>query len=297
MTVNGSPYSDEVHVEEIATRTPPEVQLRLVAWWTPKLWPSSWARTRRLSAPLFQLCDPDTSPRPDQPPHELARGKAYTKLVKADRFAPAAAAAARAFVAQFHQSQVALLFARVYQPKTCPLTLTAPRDSSSKKLFTESPLVNITAFAVAGRVGLARVVAEVEQEHRDVLRGGRGLDRIREDDGLAVRRQHHGRPPGRRRAEPGQAGWIATKGDPDPSPDAGAPDADPGAAELLRGRSADLEGERLGRGLEEEGVVALVADEVVDVDNPQRAIEGGRRLSRGSRVQRRWPTHPRRSST
>ena len=41
MTENGSPYSDELQVVEIATRDPPDVQLRLLAWWTPKLWPSS----------------------------------------------------------------------------------------------------------------------------------------------------------------------------------------------------------------------------------------------------------------
>ncbi len=48
------------------------------------------------------------------------------------RFAPAAVAAARAWVDQVNGSQVARLAAIVYQPKTWPLTVTAPRDSSAK---------------------------------------------------------------------------------------------------------------------------------------------------------------------
>ena len=75
ITVNGSPYSDDVQLVEIATRTPPEVQLRLLAWWTPKLWPSSWATTRSENALLFQLSDPGIWPSPAQP-HDATYGNA-----------------------------------------------------------------------------------------------------------------------------------------------------------------------------------------------------------------------------
>ena len=75
MTVNGSPYSDEAQVAEIDTRLEPDVQLRLLAWWTPKLWPSSWATTRSTNDPLFQLSLPGIAPSPDQP-QLFAFGKA-----------------------------------------------------------------------------------------------------------------------------------------------------------------------------------------------------------------------------
>ena len=48
MMSNGSPYSLKVQVGLIATGTPPELQRSVPAWWTPRLWPSSWPITRVL---------------------------------------------------------------------------------------------------------------------------------------------------------------------------------------------------------------------------------------------------------
>src|SRR6188508_998969 len=63
MMENGSPYSLAVH-EPVKV---PVVQARVLAWWTPKLWPSSWPTTRRVIAPLIQLPVPGRYASPDQP--------------------------------------------------------------------------------------------------------------------------------------------------------------------------------------------------------------------------------------
>src|SRR5207244_3602479 len=55
MTVNGSPYSEYVQLDETATRTPPLVHDRLLAWLIPKLCDSSCAITRSPRAPLLYV--------------------------------------------------------------------------------------------------------------------------------------------------------------------------------------------------------------------------------------------------
>jgi hypothetical protein len=65
--VNGSPYSFAEQLPPSVTRAPPEVQLSVLAWWTPKLWPSSWPTTRNVMAPLIQLEVPGRYARPDHP--------------------------------------------------------------------------------------------------------------------------------------------------------------------------------------------------------------------------------------
>ncbi len=75
MTVNGSPYSEYVQLDEIATATPPLVQDRLLAWWTPKLCDSSWAMTRRPNEPLLKESRPGMYAMPAQP-HEVVCGQA-----------------------------------------------------------------------------------------------------------------------------------------------------------------------------------------------------------------------------
>src|SRR5262249_39786666 len=49
----GSPYSLAVQLVEMGTRCPFAVQLNELAWWTPRLWPSSCAATRVMKLPLM----------------------------------------------------------------------------------------------------------------------------------------------------------------------------------------------------------------------------------------------------
>jgi hypothetical protein len=66
---------------------------------------------------------------------------------------PAVLAADWACDCHVPQSQFALLAAMVYQPKTWPLTLIRPRDSSSKKLATELGLLKTTPSAADDVIG------------------------------------------------------------------------------------------------------------------------------------------------
>src|SRR3954454_8480118 len=131
MTSNGSPYSLYEQLVPIATRTVPLLQLSDAAWWTPRLWESSCASVRSTNDPLIQTCDPGISARPAQP-QSITYGKAYTTCWYEERFTPAAAAIWFAVAAQVSMAQPELACGSWYQPKTSPLIVVEPNDSSWK---------------------------------------------------------------------------------------------------------------------------------------------------------------------
>ncbi len=63
---NGSPYSLYEHELLYATRELPLRQVSDEAWWTPRLWLSSWPSVRSWKEPLIHTRDPGISARPDQ---------------------------------------------------------------------------------------------------------------------------------------------------------------------------------------------------------------------------------------
>src|SRR5438093_7481027 len=74
-------------------------------------------------------------------------------FVYVEKLTPAAWAAATASDCHVPHAQFAFVDGIVYQPYTSPVTCTAPRDSSSKKLATEPAFEKTTPAAVAGVYG------------------------------------------------------------------------------------------------------------------------------------------------